>query len=59
MKTNIADMNHDKKSRIGAKFMEPNKLMREIRLICYDLDLTDSSDDDQPNKKPFGSKRIV
>lgn len=39
--------------------MEPNKLMRKIRVICYDPDLTDSSDDDEPNKKPFGSKRIV
>lgn len=33
--------------------------MRKIRVICYDPDLTDSSDDDEPNKKPFGSKRIV
>lgn len=49
----------NKKSRNKPKFMEPNKLMRKIRVICYDPDLTDSSDDDEPNKKPFGSKRIV
>lgn len=52
-------MNHEKKSRNRAKIMEANKLMRKIRVICYDPDLTDSSDDDEPNKKPFGSKRIV
>ncbi|KAL7590375.1 ethylene-responsive transcription factor ERF118 [Lactuca sativa] len=52
-------MNQEKKSRNRAKIMEPNKLMRKIRVICYDPDLTDSSDDDEPNKKPFGSKRIV
>lgn len=43
-----------------AKFIESsNKLMRTIRVICYDPDLTDSSDDDKSNKKPYGSKRIV
>lgn len=46
-------------SRNRAKFTETNKPMRKIRVICYDPDLTDSSDDDEPNKKPFGSKRIV
>lgn len=40
-------------------FMQPNKPLRRIRVICYDPDLTDSSDDDEPNKKPYGSKRIV
>lgn len=39
--------------------MEQNKPMRKIRVICYDPDLTDSSDDEKPNKKPYGSKRIV
>ncbi|KAI3733972.1 hypothetical protein L6452_13431 [Arctium lappa] len=56
-------MNHEspsnKKSRSRAMFAEPNKPLRRIRVICYDPDLTDSSDDDEPNKKPYGSKRIV
>ncbi|PWA73898.1 AP2/ERF domain-containing protein [Artemisia annua] len=49
------------KSRNKAKFVELNKPMRKIRVICYDPDLTDSSDDDEPNKKhkPYGNKRIV
>ncbi|KAM0019848.1 putative transcription factor AP2-EREBP family [Helianthus debilis subsp. tardiflorus] len=38
---------------------ELNRTIRKIRVICYDPDLTDSSDDEQPEKKPFGSKRIV
>ncbi|XP_023756070.1 ethylene-responsive transcription factor ERF118 [Lactuca sativa] len=42
-----------------AKFQESNKPMRTIRVICHDPDLTDSSDDDNPNKKPYGSKKIV
>lgn len=42
-----------------AKFIESNKPMRTIRVICYDPDLTDSSDDDNPNKTPYGSKKIV
>lgn len=50
------------KSKNKAKFAEPNKPMRKIRVICYDPDLTDSSDDDEPNTKkhkPYGNKRIV
>lgn len=39
--------------------MESNNSMRMIRVICYDPDLTDSSDDEYPTKKPYGSKRIV
>ncbi|XP_076900930.1 ethylene-responsive transcription factor ERF118-like [Bidens hawaiensis] len=39
--------------------METNKSLRMIRVICYDPDLTDSSDDEYPTKKPYGSKRIV
>ncbi|XP_076902197.1 ethylene-responsive transcription factor ERF118-like [Bidens hawaiensis] len=39
--------------------METNNSMRMIRVICYDPDLTDSSDDEYPTKKPYGSKRIV
>ncbi|KAL4569327.1 hypothetical protein LXL04_024963 [Taraxacum kok-saghyz] len=42
-----------------AKVVESNKPMRTVRVICYDPDLTDSSDDDNPNKKLYGSKRIV
>ncbi|KAM0015257.1 putative transcription factor AP2-EREBP family [Helianthus debilis subsp. tardiflorus] len=38
--------------------MGQNKPMRKIRVICYDPDLTDSSDD-EPDNKPYGSKRIV
>lgn len=34
--------------------------MRKIRVICYDPDLTDVSDDEGPNEKhPYGPKRIV
>ncbi|XP_076956006.1 ethylene-responsive transcription factor ERF118-like [Bidens hawaiensis] len=39
--------------------METNNSMRMIRVICYDPDLTDSSEDEYPTKKPYGSKRIV
>nr|XP_043636596.1 ethylene-responsive transcription factor ERF118-like [Erigeron canadensis]XP_043636603.1 ethylene-responsive transcription factor ERF118-like [Erigeron canadensis] len=49
----------NKKSRNSSKIMEQNKPMRKIRVICYDPDLTDSSDDENPNKKPFGLKKIV
>ncbi|XP_071716235.1 ethylene-responsive transcription factor ERF118-like [Rutidosis leptorrhynchoides] len=48
-----------KKSRNSSKNMEQNKPMRKIRVICYDPDLTDSSDDEKPINKPYGSKRIV
>ncbi|XP_071686385.1 ethylene-responsive transcription factor ERF116-like [Rutidosis leptorrhynchoides] len=48
-----------KKSRISSKSTEQSKHMRKIRVICYDPDLTDSSDDEKSNKKPYGSKRIV
>lgn len=30
---------------------EPNNLMRTIRIICHDPDMTDSSDDDAPKSK--------
>ncbi|KAI3696221.1 hypothetical protein L1987_79232 [Smallanthus sonchifolius] len=33
--------------------------MRKIRVICYDPDLTDDSDDEEVVGKPYGSKRIV
>ncbi|KVI03204.1 hypothetical protein Ccrd_018495 [Cynara cardunculus var. scolymus] len=33
--------------------------MRTIRIICHDLDLTDSSDDDEPTGKPYERKAIV
>ncbi|KAK9060011.1 hypothetical protein SSX86_020715 [Deinandra increscens subsp. villosa] len=46
-------------SRNRAKFTEPNRPVRKIRVICYDPDLTDSSDDENPSRKPYGSKRIV
>ncbi|KAI3730577.1 hypothetical protein L1987_61748 [Smallanthus sonchifolius] len=46
------------KSRSKAKLVDPNRAMRKIRVICYDPDLTDSSDD-EPEKKPYGCKRIV
>ncbi|KAL8241896.1 hypothetical protein R6Q59_012198 [Mikania micrantha] len=46
-------------SRNSTKIMEPNRPVRKIRVICYDPDLTDSSDDDEPTRKPYGSKRIV
>ncbi|XP_076913932.1 ethylene-responsive transcription factor ERF118-like [Bidens hawaiensis] len=47
--------------RNRAKSTDPGHLvrpMRRIRVICYDPDLTDSSDD-ETDKKPFGCKRIV
>ncbi|KAK9063737.1 hypothetical protein SSX86_017609 [Deinandra increscens subsp. villosa] len=45
-------------SRNRPKLKQPNRPMRKIRVICYDPDLTDSSDDES-KKKPYGSKRIV
>lgn len=41
---------------------ESIKIMRKIRIICYDPDMTDSSDDEGSNntrKRPYGAKRIV
>ncbi|KAL8218610.1 hypothetical protein R6Q57_021983 [Mikania cordata] len=45
-------------SRNKSRFVETNKPMRKIRVICYDPDLTDSSDDES-HIKPYGPKRIV
>lgn len=41
---------------------ESNQMMRKVRIICYDPDLTDSSDDEGSNNSknnPYGSKHIV
>ncbi|KAK1416145.1 hypothetical protein QVD17_31933 [Tagetes erecta] len=48
-------------SRNKSKVIESTRPMRKIRVICYDPDLTDSSDDETDTKvtKPYGSKRIV
>uniref|UniRef100_A0A5B7B1L5 Putative AP2/ERF domain-containing protein n=2 Tax=Davidia involucrata TaxID=16924 RepID=A0A5B7B1L5_DAVIN len=37
---------------------EITKNMKKIRVICYDPDLTDSSDDERIDK-PYGTKRVV
>ncbi|KAK1419832.1 hypothetical protein QVD17_29201 [Tagetes erecta] len=39
--------------------MEQKNSTRKIRVICYDPDLTDSSDDESVNTKRYGPKRIV
>lgn len=53
----------NKKPRKKGKIIEQNNNnpMRTIRIICHDPYMTESSDDeeDEPNKKLYGSKAIV
>ncbi|CAI9278596.1 unnamed protein product [Lactuca saligna] len=52
----------NKKPRKKGKIIEQNNNnpMRTIRIICHDPYMTDSSDDEEePNKKLYGSKAIV
>lgn len=44
----------------GKQLTEQNNLMRTVRIICHDPDMTDTSDDDEPNRKhKRKSKTIV
>lgn len=56
--------NFDQKSRKEAcSPKESSRIMRKIRIICNDPDMTDSSDDERSSNvkksEPYGSKRIV
>lgn len=57
----IQEIVSTKKPRKRGKIIEQtNNPMRTIRIICHDPYMTDSSDeDDEPNRKIYGSKAIV